>query len=211
MDKVVSFAGFDTLFNIAPFYDAVGKVGKRYNVDEDVTKNEFKKIEQELMSGEYQKYSALIETALNKTAQNLEFELNPSDFSDLLIAHTATVRPFPDAPTALYEARRKGYKTVLMTNHSRDLIGANIINLDHEFDLVVTSEDVEAYKPNKKFFDYVGQQLGEVEKHVHVAVDQVKDIEPAQSQGWGIITIDRSDIPADGAVESLVDAVETLK
>ncbi|AEV95731.1 HAD-IA family hydrolase [Pediococcus claussenii] len=210
MDKVASFAGFDTLFNINPFYDAVGKIGKRYDVDEDTAKNEFKKIEKELMSDDYQKYSALIEAALNKTAKNLGFKVSPSDFSDLLIAHTATIRPFPDAPTALYEAKRKGYKTVLMTNHSRDLIGANIINLDHEFDLVVTSEDVEAYKPNKKFFDYVEQQLGKTEKHVHIAVDQVKDLDPARRQGWETITINRDDVLADGTVESLVDAVEAL-
>lgn len=34
MKKVVSFAGFDTLFNVQPFYEAVGRIGNRYDIDE---------------------------------------------------------------------------------------------------------------------------------------------------------------------------------
>lgn len=103
MKKIVSFAGFDTLFDIEPFYDAIGRLGKRYNIDEKLIRDTYQAKERELMQQvPFEKYSKLMEDALNQTAKELHFEITPSDFSDVLIAHTV-IKPFPDAPTALYQ------------------------------------------------------------------------------------------------------------
>jgi 2-haloacid dehalogenase len=208
MKKVVSFAGFDTLFDTEIFYRAVGRLGKRYNYDENLVRSTYMEKEAALMQAdEFVKYSKLMEEALNQTAEEVGFKVDPSDFSDILIAHTA-MKPFPDAPTALYQIKEKGYETVLMTNHSRDLIQSNMINLDHEFDMVITAEDVQAYKPSQRFFDYVQDQLGDVEEHVHIAVDTDKDIKPAKNAGWKVIQIDRQ--TEDAPIASLMDTVDKL-
>ncbi|WP_444964892.1 HAD hydrolase-like protein [Pediococcus pentosaceus] len=209
MKKVVSFAGFDTLFDTEVFYRAIGRLGERYNIDDNLVRNTYVEKELALMKAdEFVKYSKLMEEALNQTADELGFKVDPSDFSDVLIAHTV-MKPFPDAPTALYQIKAKGYETVLMTNHSRDLIQSNVINLDHEFDMIITAEDVQAYKPNQKFFDYVNNQPGDdVEKHVHIAVDEVKDLKPAQDAGWNVIKIDRKS--EDASIASLMDTVDKL-
>lgn len=208
MKKVVSFAGFDTLFNVQPFYEAVGRIGNRYDIDEKKVRNTYRQKEQALMQqSEFMKYSKLMEVALNETAEELNFTIDPSDFSDVLIAHTV-MEPFPDAPTALYNIKEKGYETVLLTNHSKDLIQANVVKLEHNFDQIITAEDVQAYKPNARFFAYVAQQLGDVDEHVHISVDPTKDIQPAQAAGWQVIQIDRQDDNAK--VASLMDAVDQL-
>ncbi len=67
-----------------------------------------------MQQSEFMKYSKLMEVALNETAEELNFTIDPSDFSDVLIAHTV-MEPFPDAPTALYNIKEKGYETVLLT------------------------------------------------------------------------------------------------
>lgn len=208
MKKIVSFAGFDTLFDIDPFYDAIGRLGKRYNIDEKLIRDTYQAKERELMQQvPFEKYSKLMEDALNQTAKELNFEITPSDFSDVLIAHTV-VKPFPDAPTALYQIQEKGYETVLMTNHSKDLIRSNMINLDHNFNAVFTAEDAKSYKPSPEFFDFVNEQLGEVEEHIHIAVDVDKDIVPAQKAGWRVIPIDRKNESA--SIASLMDTIDNL-
>lgn len=208
MKKVVSFAGFDTLFNIETFYEAIGRLGTRYNIDENLIRTTYQKNEKNLMQqSPFEKYSKLMETTLNQTADELKISITPGDFSDVLIAHTV-VKPFPDAPTALYQIQEKGYETVLLTNHSRDLIRSNMINLDHEFNHVITAEDAEAYKPNPKFFDFVNAQLGQVDQHIHIAVDKEKDLIPAQAAGWQTIQIDRENDEA--AVASLMDTIDKL-
>lgn len=208
MKKIVSFAGFDTLFDIDPFYDAIGRLGKRYNIDEKLIRDTYQAKERELMQQvPFEKYSKLMEDALNQTAKELHFEITPSDFSDVLIAHTV-IKPFPDAPTALYQIQEKGYETVLMTNHSKDLIRSNMINLDHSFNAVFTAEDAKAYKPNAKFFNFVNQQLGEVDEHVHIAVNVNKDVIPAQKAGWRVLQIDRMNETAP--ITSLMDTVDKL-
>ncbi|KRN93687.1 HAD hydrolase-like protein [Pediococcus stilesii] len=208
MKKIVSFAGFDTLFDIDPFYDAIGRLGKRYNIDEKLIRDTYQAKERELMQQvPFEKYSKLMEDALNQTAKELNFEITPSDFSDVLIAHTV-VKPFPDAPTALYQIQEKGYETVLMTNHSKDLIRSNMINLDHNFNAVFTAEDAKSYKPSPEFFNFVNEQLGEVDEHIHIAVDMDKDIVPAQKAGWRVIPIDRKNESA--SIASLMDTIDNL-
>jgi 2-haloacid dehalogenase len=208
MKKVVSFAGFDTLFDVQTFYTAIGRIGKRYNVDEDLMRTTYQQKEAELMQrSTFVKYSKLMEEALNAAVKELNFEINPSDFSDVLIAHTV-VAPFPDAPTALYQIKEKGYETVLMTNHSKDLIQSNMVKLDHDFDHVFMAEDIEAYKPDQRFFDFVNDQLGEVEEHIHIAVDPDKDLNPAQNAGWQVIKIDREN--EEASIASLMDTVDKL-
>ena len=207
MEKVASFAGFDTLFNVDTFYDAIGRLGDRYDVKVNLVRDTYLKFEKELMQEpKFMKYSKLMEEALNKTAKELDMPITPGDFSDVLIAHTV-IEPYPDAPTAVYQIKEKGYKTVLLTNHSRDLIKANLVKLGFDMDMVITSDDMEAYKPSDKFFDFAAEKIGKADKHVHIAVDEQKDIIPAQSQGWETLKVDR----VDGAkIESLMDTVDKL-
>lgn len=83
-----------------------------------------------------------------------------------------------------------------------------MINLDHNFNAVFTAEDAKSYKPNPEFFNFVNEQLGEVDEHIHIAVDMDKDIVPAQKAGWRVISIDRTNESA--SIASLMDTIDNL-
>ena len=110
---------------------------------------------------------------------------------------------FPDSPTALARLKER-FKLIILSNVDRDSFAASNGRLGVEFDLIITAQDVGAYKPSPKNFETlldaitgIGVAKGEL---LHVAQSLYHDHEPAAAFGLPSAWIDRRhDQPGSGA------------
>jgi 2-haloacid dehalogenase len=110
---------------------------------------------------------------------------------------------FPDAADALARLHRR-FRLIILSNVDRASFAVSRQHLGVEFDLIVTAEDVGAYKPSARSFPAlleaiptVGVARGEL---LHVAQSLYHDHEPARSVGLPSVWIDRRhDRPGFGA------------
>src|SRR5919198_111875 len=62
-------------------------------------------------------------------------------------------QPFAEAPDALAEARRRGWRLAILSNTDRDLIEASKERLGAVFDETVVAGDIRSYKPAPKHWE----------------------------------------------------------
>jgi 2-haloacid dehalogenase len=99
---------------------------------------------------------------------------------------------FGDAPPALAELRRRGWRLGVLTNSDRDLIEASIESIGVPFDIVIPAGDIDSYKPAHRHWDEFFARTGaERAGHVHVAQSHFHDITPANELGVPSIWINR--------------------
>jgi 2-haloacid dehalogenase len=125
---------------------------------------------------------------------------------------------FTEVPAALSEARRRGWRLVILSNCDRDLIASSVPKLGAGFDDVIVAEDVGSYKPapgHWRRFDE--RHPGAHGRHVHVGASTFHDIAPATGLGLPSVWVNRLGEPADpraGAeltdLSGLPDALDDL-
>jgi 2-haloacid dehalogenase len=105
---------------------------------------------------------------------------------------------FGEAPAALAELRRRGWKLGVLTNSDRDLIDASIEALGVPFDVVIAAGDIGSYKPAHRHWEEFFARAGaDPAHHVHVAQSHFHDITPASELGMPSIWINRLGEVAD--------------
>lgn len=109
-------------------------------------------------------------------------------------ASIADWEPFEDSRRALEELRGS-FRLVVLSNVDRESFAVSGQKLGRPFDLVVTAEDVGAYKPDPRGFRVVLARLAEEdvapEEVLHVAQSLFHDIGPAERLGLATCWIDR--------------------
>jgi 2-haloacid dehalogenase len=116
----------------------------------------------------------------------------PLGEEDALACSLPAWRPFPEVPTALEEARARGWKLAILSNTDRDFIEASIARLGVPFERALVASELGSYKPGHahwtRFFAETGVRR---DAHVHVAASLFHDIAPATELGLCTIWIDR--------------------
>jgi 2-haloacid dehalogenase len=110
---------------------------------------------------------------------------------------------FPDSPGALRRLEST-FKLIVLSNVDRGSFALSNRRLSVEFDLIITAEDVGAYKPRAPHFDALLAALPELgvepSELLHVAQSLYHDHEPAHRFGLPTVWIDRRhDKPGYGA------------
>ena len=93
---------------------------------------------------------------------------------------------FPDSAEALAYLKQH-YKLVILSNVDNDSFAGSNARLGVTFDAIYTAEDVGAYKPSDRNFDYMLEKLAGlgIEKHeiLHTAESMFHDHVPARRHG----------------------------
>jgi 2-haloalkanoic acid dehalogenase type II len=109
---------------------------------------------------------------------------------------------FDDAPEAL-KALAGRYRLGVISNVDRASFVMSKAKLGVEFDLVVTAEDAQAYKPDPAPFRMALEWLNEIgigfDAILHVAQSPYHDLVPARDLGLATAWIDRQGLAAGGA------------
>ena len=99
--------------------------------------------------------------------------------------------PFPDTVSAL-QALKRHYRLALLSNIDNDLFAATARGLEVSFDLVITAEQVRAYKPGLAHFEALLAATGlPLQQHLHAAESLFHDIAPANRLGLPSVWVQR--------------------
>jgi len=131
----------------------------------------------------------------------------PSTEHDALARSLPTWEPFPEARTALADARSRDWKLAILSNTDRDFIDASMRNLGVPFELAIVASEIGSYKPGHRHWEAFFEQTGAPrDSHVHVAASLFHDIAPADELGLRSVWINRLDeLPGPQATSELTN------
>jgi 2-haloacid dehalogenase len=137
------------------------------------------------------RYRDVMAAVLARLAEEARVELS-EDQHDALAQSLPDWPVFPEVPRELEEARRRGWRLVLLSNSDRDLIEASARSIGVSFEGAVVASDIGSYKPApehwRAFYETFGADTG---RHVHVAQSHFHDIAPAHELGIPSVWINR--------------------
>ena len=101
---------------------------------------------------------------------------------------------FPDSAESLARLKER-FRLIILSNVDRRSFAASNERLGAEFDLIVTAQDVGAYKPSPRSFPALLERIGSIgvtrDRLVHVAQSLFHDHVPAKREGLTTVWIDR--------------------
>jgi 2-haloacid dehalogenase len=107
--------------------------------------------------GAWKPYYDVVSDALERTCKKWGVPWSKAD-SDFIYTDCASWGPHPDVPAGLAEVAN-AFPLVLLTNSMNDLIPHHVPRLGAPIHMTITAEDVGAYKPQMKGFEYMLDKL----------------------------------------------------
>jgi 2-haloacid dehalogenase len=195
--RAITFDCYGTLIDWEPVLaDRLGRWGARYG-------REFSHAEWLALYDELRQpiqavrpallYSDVLRRTIDAIADRLALPLAGSE-REMLVQSVRDWKPFPDAVEALGTLRRR-YVLGVLSNVDHALFSVTRAMLNDPFEVVVTAEDVGAYKPSHAHFDFSfaafakrGIGRGEI---LHVAQSLAADVVPANALGLAVVWVKR--------------------
>ncbi|MFH1755418.1 MAG: haloacid dehalogenase type II [Candidatus Latescibacterota bacterium] len=147
-------------------------------------------IEAEVESRTYMSYKDTLRTVMDRFGERLECALDAGQ-RDCLVTALAGWPAFDDTVRSLL-ALKKRYKLAVISNTDDDLFAQTARTLEVTFDWVVTAQQVGAYKPSAKNFEFALAKTGvRREQILHVAQSIYHDIVPAAAIGLSTVWVNR--------------------
>lgn len=151
---------------------------------------------------------------LAATMRHLDRHYGVISSDDQLAAFAGSVErwpAFPDSAEALVRLHER-FRLIILSNIDRQSFATSVPKLGVDFDLVVTAQDVGAYKPSAQSFPALLDAAAGIgvdgSRLLHVAQSLYHDHEPAQAAGLPSVWIDRRhDRPGFGATPAPQHAV----
>lgn len=156
----------------------------------------------------------LRETAL-RCASRLRWPLAP-DRAGFLAESLADWQPFPDTNPALERLTAAGCRLGILSNIDDDLLAGTLAHFTVAFDLHVTAQQLQSYKPGHAHFNAARERIGQ-SRWLHVAQSIYHDIAPAVSLGIPVVWLNRKrqrptrTAQPTAVVETLTELVDWLE
>jgi 2-haloacid dehalogenase len=191
---VSRWATFDVYGTLIDWNAGIGAVLERFYGADKAPEllRRYHELEPEVQAEEgFRSYAEVLTLTLERLAGEVGYGL-PEGEAGVLPKSLPDWPPFPEAPEALAELRRRGWNLALLSNTDRDLIAASQRALGVPVDLAVVAEDVHSYKPApahwERFFELTTADRAH---HVHVGASRFHDIAPARELGLLSVWINR--------------------
>ena len=153
--------------------------------------------EGEVEAGGYRSYQEVLAESARGVAARLGWRLDPARASFLAESVSSWVA-FPDTNAALERLHAAGYALGILSNIDDDLLTATRRHFTTTFELIVTAQQVRAYKPARPHFEAARRAVGG-RAWLHVGQGYFHDMVPARTQGIPNAWINRNgDTPDDG-------------
>jgi 2-haloacid dehalogenase len=134
--------------------------------------------------GPWQPYREVLRNSVRRTAKAMGVEYREAD-GDALYEAVPTWGPHDDVPGGLSKIADK-IPLVILSNAMNEQIDRNVAQLGAPFHRVYTAESAQAYKPRKRAFEYMFDQIGcGPEVMMHVSSSFRYDQNTATDLGFG--------------------------
>ena len=184
-------------------------------IDKDVLIPLFHEISREVEGGSYELYAEVLRRTAVEMAKRMEWALEPSR-SGFLPDSVARWQPFRETNPQLKKFVKK-FKTGLISNVDDKLLGQTRRHIPHDYELVVTAQQVRSYKPDPAHFKEFARRIGGKKGWVHVANSLYHDVEPCMKEKVPVVWVNRRGEELEGGrkkpeaeVKNLAEAFEVL-
>ena len=168
----------------------------------------FHEYEREIEGGSYELYAEVLRRVAVRIAKDIGWPLEPSRAGFL----PDSVQRWPAFKESNPQLKKLGetYQTGLISNIDDKLLGLTRRHIPHDFDLVVTAQQVRSYKPDPAHFTECARRIGTKKGWVHVAASYYHDVEPCLKQKIPVVWVNRANEELDGGQKKPTAEVKTL-
>ena len=149
----------------------------------------FHEISREIEAGSYELYAEVLRRTAVRIAKDVGWDLEPSR-SGFLPDSVPRWLPFRETNPQLKKFTSK-LETGLISNIDDKLLGQTRRHIPHDFDLVVTAQQVRSYKPDPAHFKECERRMGTKKGWVHVAASYYHDVEPCVKAKVPVVWVNR--------------------
>jgi 2-haloacid dehalogenase len=205
--RLITFDCYGTLIDwetgmLAAMRPLFSRNGRK--VDELQLLEQYGEVEAELEAGPYLPYREVLSRTLQEVGTRLGAKISADDGRQFAESLT-NWEPFPDTVPSL-QSLEKRFRLGIISNVDDDLFSATRKKLPVRFDVVVTAQQVESYKPSLKNFQEALRRSGlKKEEILHAGQSVYHDIIPANSLGIKSVWVNRPSIrPGSGAAKPAI-------
>jgi 2-haloacid dehalogenase len=191
--KVLTFDCYGTLIDwesgILEALEQLRSKSERMLSDEQILE-QYALVESNGQAGVYKRYREVLRNVATEMASFLGVDVDPQE-NDMLANSIEHWMPFPDTIDALRHLKTR-FQLAIVSNIDDDLFAHSARHLEVPFDLVVTAEQVQSYKPSHNNFLRAIERIGVPRDEIlHVAQSLYHDIKPANELGLANVWINR--------------------
>jgi len=176
--------------------------------------NMFHEISRDVEGGSYELYAEVLRRTVVEITKRLDWPLEPSRSGFL----PDSVQRWPAFRETNPQMKKfvKRFQTGLISNIDDKLLGQTRRHIPHDFDLVVTAQQVRSYKPDPAHFKEFARRIGGKKGWVHVASSFYHDVEPCMKDRIPVVWVNRRGEELEGRkkpdaeVSSLLEAAKLL-
>jgi 2-haloacid dehalogenase len=150
----------------------------------------FHEVSREVEGGSYELYAEVLRRTALEIAKRLDWPLESSR-SGFLPASVERWTAFRESNPVLTKAKKKA-SIGLISNIDDKLLGLTRRHINHDYDLVVTAQQVRSYKPDPAHFKECARRIGGKKGWVHVASSYYHDVEPCLKEKVPVIWVNRT-------------------
>jgi 2-haloalkanoic acid dehalogenase type II len=210
--EVITFDCYGTLIDWETgirnaFHSALLQTGAR----QDLESKAFELYEEEERRVEKEKPHLLYRDVLSRTSLNVAKKIGwklPEVQSNFLAKALPSWAPFPDTNPSLAQLSRK-HSLGILSNVDNDLLAGTLKHLTSPFNIKVTAENVQSYKPAPAHFEEARKMIAG-RPWVHVAASRYHDIEPAVRLGIRAVWVNRKNANPNSQNSAVVSQVKDL-
>ncbi|MCX8955751.1 haloacid dehalogenase type II [Erwinia psidii] len=156
--KYITFDCYGTLIN----FDMLGAAASRFADRVDPQQmaaftEDFSRFRLDEVLGAFKLYPQVVASALRRTCKKWDVECTDDDCAAIMTA-CASWGPHPDVPEGLAKVA-EAFPLVLLSNSTDELIKHHVPRLGAPIHMTITAEEVGAYKPQMKGFEYMLDKL----------------------------------------------------
>ena len=221
LPKEVSFVTFDVYGTLVDWetgaFDAFSKEAERdgYTLSREELIPLFHEVSREVEGGSYELYAEVLRRTATEMAKRMGWPLEPSR-SNFLPNSVERWAPFRETNPQLKKFVKR-FQTGLISNIDDKLLGQTRRHIPHDYELVVTAQQVRSYKPDPAHFKEFSRRIGGKKGWVHVASSYYHDVAPCLKEKVPVVWVNRRGEELEGGkkkpeaeVKNLAEAWELL-
>jgi 2-haloacid dehalogenase len=169
----------------------------------------FHEVSRDIEAGSYELYAEVLRRTALEMASRMEWDLEPSR-SGFLPDSIPRWLPFKETAPQLQKIAKK-HQLGLIANIDDKLLGLTRRHIQTDFDLVVTAQQVRAYKPEPAHFTEFARRIGGKKGWVHVTASHHHDVVPCLKQRVPVVFINRSKQPLESSQKKPTAEASSLR
>lgn len=214
--KNVTFVTFDVYGTLIDWdtgaYDAFVAEAARdgFTIERDTLIPLFHATQQQIQAGSYELYAEVLRRTAVQIAEELRWPLEPSR-SGFLPDSVQRWPAFKEANPVVQKLVKQGLSVGLVSNIDDKLLGLTRRHIPHDFDLVVTAQQVRSYKPDPAHFKECERRVGSKKGWVHITASYHHDVEPCVRLRVPVIWVNRTKQQLDAGQKKPDAEVSSLR